>query len=97
MYTNTRTVDVVYLDFQKAFDKVPHKRLLSKVKVNGITGNFCKWIENWLTDQKQCVVLDGKASDWICANSGVPQGSFLGSILFTIYVNNIDDGIACKI
>ena len=97
MYNNIRAVDIVYLDFQKAFDKVPHKRLISKVKAHGITGNLCKWMENWLTDRKQRVELNGKASDWICENSGFPQGLVLGPILFIIYVNDIDDGIACKI
>ena len=51
MYDNTRTVDVVvYLDFQNAFDEVPHKRLISKVKAHGITGNLGRWIEDWLSD-----------------------------------------------
>ena len=97
MYNNTRTVDILYLDFQKAFAKVPHKRLISKVKAHGITGNPYKWMENWLKDRKQRVVFNGKASDWIRVNSGVPQGSVLGPILFIIYINDINDGIACKI
>ena len=97
MYNNTRAIDIVYLDFQKSFYKVPHNRLISKVKAHGITGNLHNWIKNWLTDRKQQVVLNGKASDWIRVNSGVPQGSVLGPILFIIYVNDIDDGIACKI
>ena len=92
MFNNTRTVDIVYLDFQKVFDKAPHKPLISKAKA--IKHNLCKWMENWLTDQKHRVVLNSKASNWIHVNSGVPQGSVLGPILFIIYVNYID---ACKI
>ena len=52
MYDNSKAVDVIYLDFQKAFDKVPHKRLISKVKAHGITGNLCKWMEDWLSNRK---------------------------------------------
>ena len=59
-------VDVIYLDFQKAFDKVPHKpkRLLMKLAAHGITGNVLKWTENWLSNRKQRVVLNGCFSEW---------------------------------
>ena len=94
---NTKVVYIIYLDFQKAFDKVPHKRLLSKVKVHGITENLSKWIEDWLSERKQRVVINGKTPEWINVNSGVPQGSVLGPILIIIYINDIDEGITCKI
>ena len=63
MFNNIRIVDIIYLDIQKAFDRIPHKRFISKVKAHGITGNLCKWVENWLTDRKQRVVFNGKVSD----------------------------------
>ena len=66
-------VDVIYLDFQKAFDKVPHQRLLLKLAAHGISGNVLKWIENWLQDRKQRVVLNGQLSEWCQVLSGVPQ------------------------
>ena len=71
-------VDVIYLDFQKAFDKVPHKRLMMKIKSLGIAENVYNWIEDWLRDREQRVVLLGCNSEWISVKSGVPQGSVLG-------------------
>ena len=69
-----KDVDVIYLDFQKAFNKVPHKRLLTKLRSFGIDGKVHKWIENWLTDRMQRVVLNGSFSGWKQVTSGVPQG-----------------------
>ena len=56
--------DVIHLDFQKTFDKVPHKQLLPKLKAHGIGDHLCAWIEDWLSDQQQRIVLNGEVSDW---------------------------------
>ncbi|PIK59167.1 putative RNA-directed DNA polymerase from mobile element jockey-like [Apostichopus japonicus] len=90
-----KSVDVVFLDFQKAFDKVPHQRLLLRLKSMDVNGNLLSWIENWLGNRKQRVVIKGCASSWQDVTSGVPQGSVLGTLLCVAYVNDIDGDILC--
>ena len=92
-------VDVVYLDFQKAFDKVPYQRFLLKLKAHGIGFNVINWIEKWLTLRRQGVIVDGEISNWKSVLSGVPQGSVLGPMLFNIYIyiNDLEDDISSKV
>ena len=90
-------MDDVYLDFQKAFDKVPHQRLILKLKAHGIGNGVINWIEKWLTHRRQRVIVDGEISNWKSVLSGVPQGSVLGPILFLIYINDLEDDISSKV
>ena len=86
-------VDILYLDFRKAFDTVPHRRLLEKLKSYGIRGRLFRWLENFLQGRKQRVVVGDQMSDWSEVKSGIPQGSVLGPILFAIFINDIPDGV----
>ena len=86
--------DIIYLDFAKAFDTVPHDKLLAKMKAYGIVGKIYDWFKNWLTGRKQCVVLNGEFPELINVDSGVPQGSVLGPLAFLIFIDDIDGAAA---
>ena len=85
------------LDFSKAFDTVPHSRLLHKLKHYGIDGKLHNWLTTWLTKRTQQVVIDGQTSIHKRVKSGVPQGTVLGPIMFLLYINDIGQNITSKV
>jgi hypothetical protein len=85
------------MDFTKAFDKVPHIRLLLKLWRYGIRGKIHKWIEGFLTHRKQCVLIDGESSEWVKVESSVPQGTVTGPLDFLLFINDLPDNITTNV
>ena len=88
-FESKRQTDVVVLAFSKAFDVVPHERLLHKLEHYGIRGKNINWIQNLLTNRTQKLVVDGSSSESARMKSGVPQGTVLGTLLFFTYINDL--------
>ena len=94
---SSKVTNVIFLDLSKAFDSVPHERLLLKLNRHGIDGPLLLWFSNFLENRQQRVTIRGTFSTWSPVTSGVPQGTILGPTLFLLYANDIPNVVTSSI
>ena len=96
-YDKGNQTDVAILDFSKAFDTVPHKKLLHKLEQYGIEGSILAWLKDFLTNRKMKTVVEGEKSDDVKVDSGVPQGTVLGPLMFLCHINDLPDTVKSQV
>ena len=95
--TKDTKIDVAILDFSKAFDTVPHSKLLHKLHQYGIKGKIHKWLTNFLTARSMRTIVEGEKSNETTVDSGLPQGTVLGPILFLCHINDLPDSVTSSV